>query len=232
MGVTIAYQGRLHDPAAVPELVRDLQATAKAAGWLCKTMEELVSEGRVACSGLRGITLYPHRECEPLHFHFDAAGHFTNHMYFTLLHDAERAAEFMAAVAESSALVRESERRRGIPEPVLPPRDPAEPSFFERGSRHVWTKTQFAGAQVHIAVCEVLRYVKERYAPELQVKDDTGYFETGDLGELEGQLALVDRLVGVTRRSVEATARSGPVTLEGLLTRLNVDLARAKDELH
>jgi hypothetical protein len=43
--------------------------------------------------------------------------------------------------------------------------------LFKKGSRYNWTKTQFAGPKVHIAVCAVLRYVKQRYAPELEVKE-------------------------------------------------------------
>src|SRR5437762_623338 len=89
MGITIAYTGKLSDAALVPELVSDLTAKAKDAGWLCKTMKELLAEGRVKCPGLEGISLYPHRECEPVHFHFDPEGTFINHTYHALLNDSK-----------------------------------------------------------------------------------------------------------------------------------------------
>lgn len=238
MGVMISYQGRLKDRAEVPELVRDLQATAEAAGWQFRTMEQLIAEGRVTCSGLQGITLYPHRECEPVHIHVDAAGELRNHMYFSMLQDGGLRPEIVEALAASSRLVRDVRRGLGrgdeeeAPAPEREPSAQPEPSFFEKGSRYLWTKTQFAGAPTHVAVCEVLRYVQQRYAPGLTVRDDTGYFETGDLAKLEGELALVDRLVGAAKRSFEAVARGGPTTLAGLLARLGADLREEKDALH
>ena len=52
MGICIAYTGKLREPALVPEFIRDLKAKAQAVGWPCKTMDELVAEELVTCSGL------------------------------------------------------------------------------------------------------------------------------------------------------------------------------------
>ena len=241
MGVSIGYRGRLRDPAVVPELVSDLKSRAGAAGWPCKTMDELVAEGRVACSGLQGITLYPHSQCEPVHFHFDDEGTFVNHTYFSLLHDPEKAAIFMEALAESAALSRrltsgttdeEVHRGSGLGVSVAATPDAPGLAFFKEGSRYNWTKTQFAGAKVHIAVCGLLRHVKDRYAPDLEVTDDSKYFEGGDYSRLEADLAYVDRLTDLTAKAFEAACSTGPTTLEGLLNRVNDDLAEAKNKLH
>ncbi|WP_437633254.1 hypothetical protein [Sorangium sp. So ce854] len=244
MGISIAYSGKLRDPALVPELVRDLAARAESAGWLCKTMKELVDEKRVTCSGLEGITLYPHRECEPVHFHFDEEGTFTNHYYHALLSNTEMADMMRQALAESAALTRKLTRstqsahaeggRGGAPRltvPTMPEAPGAE--FFKQGSRYNWTKTQFAGPKVHVAVCAILRYVKERYAPDLEVKDDSGYFETGDYAKLEAELAYIERLASLTTDAIQAAATSkGPMTLDALVNRINEELAEAKNKLH
>lgn len=245
MGISIAYSGKLRDPALIPELVADLAAKAESAGWLSKTMKELVAEKRVTCSGLEGITLYPHRECEPLHFHFDEEGTFTNHYYHALLHDPEMADMMRQALAESAALTRNLAERAQSPQtdaghgggpritvPTLPEASGVE--FFKRGSRYNWTKTQFAGPKVHVAVCAILRYVKERYAPDLQVKDDSGYFTSGDYAKLEAELAYVERLTSITTSAVQAAATSskGPMTLDEFVNRINEELAEAKNKLH
>ncbi|WP_437876006.1 hypothetical protein [Sorangium sp. So ce513] len=243
MGISIAYSGKLRDPALVPELVDDLAAKAESAGWLHKTMKELVAEKRVTCAGLEGITLYPHRECEPVHFHFDEEGTFTNHYYHALLSNTEMADMMRQALAESAALTRKltrsSERsptepgRGGAPRITVPelPEAPGT-DFFKQGSRYNWTKTQFAGPKVHVAVCAILRYVKERYAPDLEVKDDSGYFETGDYAKLEAELAYIDRLASLTTDAVQAAASKGPMTLDALVNRINEELAQAKNKLH
>ncbi|KYF68234.1 hypothetical protein BE11_12135 [Sorangium cellulosum] len=240
MGISIAYSGKLRDPALVPELVGDLAAKAESAGWLSKTMKELVAEKRVTCSGLEGITLYPHRECEPLHFHFDEEGTFINHYYHALLSNTEMADMMRQALAESAALTRNLARSAQsapgsggprIAVPALPEAPGAE--FFKQGSRYNWTKTQFAGPKVHVAVCTILRYVKERYAPDLEVKDDSGYFASGDYEKLEAELAYVERLAAITTDAVQAAASGkGPMTLDAFVNRINEELAEAKNKLH
>jgi len=249
MGISIAYKGKLHDTTLVPELVTDLTAKAKAAGWLHKTMKELVTEGRVTCNGLEGITLYPHRECEPLHFHFDGEGTFVNHTYYALLTDTKKADMMREALAESMALTRGLTRgtrkkvgrspaqggagpRVSIGVPGLPEAPGVD--FFKEGSLYNWTKTQFAGPKVHVAVCAILRYVKERYAPELEVKDDSGYFSEGDYEKLEAQLAYVDRITSLASEAIQAAAASskGPMTLDAFVDRINEELAEAKNKLH
>jgi hypothetical protein len=249
MGISIAYRGKLRDPGSVPALIDDLTAKARSVGWMCKTMKEMLAEGRVRCPGLEGVTLYPHRECEPLHFHFDEEGTFTNHTYYSVLHDPNMARMMREAMAESAALVqgikgaRKKEAgqgraheggggqsiRVGIPDmPAAPGND-----FFLEGSRYNWTKTQFAGPKVHIAVCAMLRYVKQRYAPDLEIKDDSGYFLDGDEAKLAVQMSYIDRLVMVTSKSVEAIASSGgAMTLDEFVDRLNEELADPKSKLH
>jgi hypothetical protein len=251
MGIAIAYRGRLDDPGVVAELVNDLAAKARSAGWLYKTMQELLAEGRVTCAGLEGITLYPHPECEPLHFHFDREGTFTNHTYHALLSDTKKANMMREALAESAALTRSFTRaarekapREGQAEgsagaqrvhisvPDLP-EDPGA-DFFKEGSRYNWTKTQFAGPKVHVAVCAILRYVKQRYARDLEIKDDSGYFVDGDYAKLEAQIAYVDRIASLTSQAIGAVAASstGSMSLDAFVERINQELADANNKLH
>lgn len=242
MGITIAYWGKLRDPSVVPELAADLTARAQSVGWLCKTMKEMIAEGRVKAPGLEGVSLYPHPESEPLHFHFDQEGTFTNHTYHAVLNDAEVARMMLEALAESAAITRGMKHYApkegadgGLRVTIGVPGVPANPdmSFFKEGSRYNWTKTQWAGPKVHIAVCAMLRYVRERYAPELVIKDDSGYFESGDEGKLASQMAYVERLVSVTTQAVEAMASEGGVhSLDTFVERLNEELAESRSKLH
>jgi hypothetical protein len=242
MGIAIAYRGRLDDPGVVAELVEDLAAKARSAGWLYKTMQELLAEGRVTCAGLEGITLYPHRECEPVHFHFNGEGTFTNHTYHALLSDTKKANMMREALAESAALTRSLTRaareesagaqpiRIGVPDlPEAPGAD-----FFKEGSRYNWTKTQFAGPKVHVAVCAILRYVKQRYARDLEIDDDSGYFIDGDYAKLEAQIAYVDRITSLTSQAIGAVAASstGSMSLDAFVERINKELADADNKLH
>jgi hypothetical protein len=245
MGISISYMGKLRSPDLVPELVADMRARAEAAGWLYKEMPALLAEGIVKCEGLRGISLYPHKDCEPLRFHLDAEGVFVNHFYQSLLDPGSTMAKMMLETAAESALLTrslsksaKSAGKKGAGGPRVSvaalPEDFASSSFLEQGRRYNWTKTQHAGPDVHMAVCEVLRHVKERYAPDLEIKDDSGYFEDGDRDKLLGQLAYTDRIASLAADAFQSVAASKapPTTLGGLLDRVNETLAGAKDKLH
>jgi hypothetical protein len=247
VGICIAYRGKLRDRALVPELVRDLTAKAKSVGWLYKTMDELVAEGHVTCSGLEGITLFPHRECDPLHYHFDGEGTFTNHTYHALLTDKKKAAMMLEALAESAAFMQKAttgpkakasarrERKGAGLHASLPDLSSAGTlDFFKEGSRYNWVKTQHAGSKVHIAVCAVMRHIKQRYAPDLEIKDDSGYFADGDEQKLEAQLAQVDRILSVASQAIATAAASakGPMSLDTFVDRINEELADAGNKLH
>lgn len=248
MGISIAYMGKLRSPDLIPEFVADMRARAVAAGWRHREMADLLAHGTVKCAGLQGITLYPHKECEPLRFHFDAEGVFVNHAYEELLSPTSETARMMreaivesaamsrAITAESSTRGKKKKKKSGGPQlsVVALPADMGSSAFMAQGRRYNWTKTQFAGADVHIAVCEVLRHVKERYAPDLEVIDDSGYFDDGDRDKLLGELAYVERwteLAADAFRSV-AAAKNPPRTVGDLVDRVSEELAGAKDKLH
>lgn len=58
-----------------------------------------------------------------------------------------------------------------------------------------FTKTQFAPIENHVAVCELLRMVKDNYFPGLQVWDEGEYWETGDVNRLAQHLHTLNRLM-------------------------------------
>ncbi|XXY54541.1 hypothetical protein WME91_25755 [Sorangium sp. So ce269] len=179
-----------------------------------------------------------------MHFHFDGEGTFINHTYHALLGNTEMADMMRQALAESAALTRnlaggsrkEAERESGgglrVSVPQLPEAPGAE--FFKQGSRYNWTKTQFAGPKVHVAVCAILRYVQQRYAPELEIKDDSGYFVTGDYEKLEAELAHVERITSLASSAIQAAATSskGQMSLDAFVERINQELAEARNRLH
>jgi hypothetical protein len=244
MGICIAYLGKLRSPDLVPELIADLRARAEAAGWGYMEMEELVREGRVSCEGLQGLSLFPHRECEPLRLHFDEEGVFVNHAYQSMRQPGSKMGQMMRdALVESASLSRKlaAQAKDDAPKGAGPsvsvvalPEDFGSSKFVEEGRRYNWTKTQFAGPDVHIAVCAVLRHVKERYAPDLEIVDDTGYFDHGDRDKLCGQMGVVERLVGLAGAAFQSVAgsKTPPTSMGDLLGRVNEELASAKDKLH
>jgi hypothetical protein len=63
-----------------------------------------------------------------------------------------------------------------------------------------FTKTQFAGADTHIALIRLLKYISKKYFSEIKVSDEGGYWETGDETVLRKTFArysfLLDKVAG------------------------------------
>jgi hypothetical protein len=54
-----------------------------------------------------------------------------------------------------------------------------------RCSYFVGVKTQYGAVRTHLWIVGLLRYLKSKYLPDLEVNDEGGYWETGDIPELE-----------------------------------------------
>lgn len=60
----------------------------------------------------------------------------------------------------------------------------------------VAVKTQFADIKDHIWLVELLRYIKGKYFPRLEVIDEGSYWESADPAELERR---IDELAGISK---------------------------------
>lgn len=55
----------------------------------------------------------------------------------------------------------------------------------------ITVKTQFMSAETHAMIIGLLNYIKEHYIPNLEVKDEGEYWETGDYRILEDKMRLI-----------------------------------------
>ena len=63
-------------------------------------------------------------------------------------------------------------------------------------------KTQFAPAEVHIAVVNLLRFLKKRYIPNLEVHDEGGYWETSDKEKLIEKMKFLDEKMDLVAKTL------------------------------
>jgi hypothetical protein len=61
--------------------------------------------------------------------------------------------------------------------------------------RRFWvsTKTQFAPISIHVAIIKLFRHLGQRYICNLEVEDDGGYWESGDVARLQERISKVER---------------------------------------
>lgn len=168
MGVTIHYRGTLDDSARLPVLCDELADVAQAMGWSAIRIDD----------------------------DYDAPADARLH------HDSD------GAHVEGNA---------GLKGIVLTPNDGSESLWFcfDRESQlrsllgqvllldgtlkpeESWasTKTQFSSPERHVWMVGLLRYVQKHYVSNLEVRDDGGYWDTGDLAELRRRMNLIDGMI-------------------------------------
>lgn len=99
-----------------------------------------------------------------------------------------------------------------------------ENSFKKERSAYQWTKTQFAGTEVHITLIGLLKYVKRTYMPNLEVKDEGEYWETENRELLEQNMGIINTAM----ETIEGIAESSD-SMEGFLDKLE-DWLKTKGE--
>lgn len=73
-----------------------------------------------------------------------------------------------------------------------------------------WVKTQFGSVEGHVAVVELLSYLKQQFVPDLDVTDESGYWEHRDLKQLIGHMARLRAMID----GFAAKLRASPLSPE------------------
>ena len=168
MGVTLHYRGTLDDPGRLPALCDELADVARAMGWSAVRIDD----------------------------DYDAP------LDARLNHDS------------SGARIDGNVGLKGI---VLTPDDGSESLWFcfdregqlrsllgqilildgtlKPEKSWAFTKTQFSSPERHVWIVGLLRYVQKRYVSDLEVRDDGGYWDTGDLAELRRRMNLIHGMI-------------------------------------
>lgn len=67
--------------------------------------------------------------------------------------------------------------------------------YIQEDEKYPWSfvKTQFAGAQAHVKVVNLLVYLQKKYFKAFKLIDDGGYYPDMDLDALETRMGIIDR---------------------------------------
>jgi hypothetical protein len=68
-------------------------------------------------------------------------------------------------------------------------------------------KTQYAPLEIHITVVNLLKYLKKRYIPDLEVHDEGKYWETNDLQMLQTKVDLLNEKLQEIAQVLDATEK-------------------------
>jgi hypothetical protein len=245
MGIRIAYMGKLRDPKQIGKLEEDISGMCKEMGWTVSTTEELLAEEQTSFQSLRGLILQTSPQCDWLHLTIDPEGRFVNHSFWELAQDYAKRRHLMEMVRENQrqlyALLGEKPQTEFSLDNAAAQNGmwATIPDLsninIDDGVGYNWINTHPGGVAGHIAVCRVLSYVKEHYAPALEIMDNSGYFNNHKLEELEIKMGEVDFMRERVLRAFKKTiseAPGGECDLREMLAKLNQCLGKDRDMLH
>jgi hypothetical protein len=98
-----------------------------------------------------------------------------------------------------------------------------------RCSYLVSVKTQFGKLETHLWIVSLLRYLKSEYLPDLEVSDEGGYWETGDVTELDTRRKFLDAKIAEFAKGF-SMMESGVRTADELISEIEEYFLRRKPD--
>jgi hypothetical protein len=162
MGVSIHYRGRLDETALLSSLLHEVDDIAQSMGWPSTSLDDDWSTPPNATL-TKGGTVQGHLGLKGIQI--------TPH-------------------PESEPLVLFFDRDGHLRSPMtmLMILDGA----LQPATAWVQMKTQFSGPDTHVWVIGLLKYLKKRYISNLEVSDESEYWDTGDRRRLEEDMAMLN----------------------------------------
>ena len=222
MGIVISYKGTIDDMARLDSLIADVRLFCQQTGWEYTEVSEQISGIALnTASEFMGRQRKRKPKAEPekwpeeetydagsLKLRFDSKNP-------DLIEEAYRGIVAHPPGTESLALTFDGQGRLchfiDVPQPWVkgPLRDQKHYLCFP-----LFCKTTGELDQ-HIAICVLLRMMRDSYIKDLKVDDETGYFKSGNLTKLRQGHAVMAGLIGAVKNS--------PALLKAVLKAAGVD---------
>jgi hypothetical protein len=77
-----------------------------------------------------------------------------------------------------------------------------------------FTKTQFANVTTHVALCNLLRFLGDKYFEDWEVCDEGRYYETGNLEYLAQVMGFLNAAINDMAEALETVPAAPGVSLE------------------
>lgn len=216
MGIVISYQGTLDDTTQLDNLVADVRLFCQHAGWEFDEVAEPISgvalttpeefmggAEREEKKEKKKDSIPPEKWPEEETFREGGMTIWFDAKTAILLEESMRGVIVHPTGTDSLRLTFDSRGRLckydAIPQEWVKGQLKDQKHYF---CLPLFCKTTGETDQ-HGAICVLLRMLRDKYIKTLDVSDETGYFESGDLRKLQDGHAMMAGLVGMMRKSPE-----------------------------
>ena len=181
MGVSIHYRGRLNDIDLLPSLCDEIGDMARSMGWSSTTLDD--------------------DWAIPVDAKLVGGGNIEGHLGLKGVQITPH------PESEPLVLFFDSAGNLRSPMTVLTLLD----GTLKPESAWISMKTQFAGADTHVWVIGLLKYIKKRYISDLEVSDESEYWDTGDRQALEADMEFINGKLNYLTSAI-SSERMGDLT--------------------
>jgi hypothetical protein len=178
MGITIHYKGQMDDTSMLPMLIEEIQDIADTKGWKSNILNEDWGTKPNASIVSRG----------QIEGDLGLKG---------ISFSPGEGCESMSLFFDRYGHVMDPMTMLCIIDGTIKPTDAC-----------VHVKTQFANSETHIWIISILKYLKKEYISNLEVIDEGGYWETGDVKELEKRMKFLGDKINAIANAIS----SAPIT--------------------
>ncbi|MBK8051874.1 MAG: hypothetical protein IPK35_01000 [Saprospiraceae bacterium] len=201
MGLSFHYRGKLKNAQMLPSFVEEIEDICQILNWKTSVFDTEYPDHKFTSPPNNedyGIIFTP-PECEPVCFVFDSEGN----IYVPWLKDILNKNES----GEVKVITVQLNLTDDGLEPVVSEKSEGfDPKLLVY---QVHVKTQFAGAETHIKVIELLKYLSGKYLDDFELIDESKYYETGNIELLQDKLNVINEFLDSFQEMLnEATIKS------------------------
>lgn len=177
MGVSIHYRGRLDSPDRLPGLREKLICIATSMGWQCRVLDEdwSVPANAVLEHSGEGAELKGYLGLKGIQLKPPGKSESLDFFF--------NAKGYLLSPMDVIL----------IQEGVLTPDD-----------AWVSVKTQFLAPEMHVMIIGLLKYIKAHHLPNLEIKDEGEYWDTGDYRVLEDKIRVIQEKMDYLSRELSS----------------------------
>jgi len=199
MGITIHYKGTIRDLALIEKLQEEMVDICQAMNWDYQLWNEDLSQPFDAKLTHKngGASIEGHIPLKGISIITDP-----NNESLELLFNAEgRLSSFMLEILKHDGTL-------------------------SKDHNWIFVKTQYGTIDAHIAIVKLLSYLKQNYIPDLEVKDEGEYWETGDKENLKGKRAFLFGKIAQFEKALSSIEIEGEPSTEEVVKKIEGAVAK------
>lgn len=219
MGLSFHYKGRLQEAANLPLLIEEVEDICKTLGWKVNVFETRFPQDTFLekiDDHDYGIMFEP-TNCEPILLVFNSQGRLFNTFFKQMMRDETK--------GNVKVITVKLDLNDENPEPIISEDDdekfdPSELIY------NISVKTQYSGAEEHVKIIELLRYLSVKYLADFEMMDESKYWDTKNSEDLHIKMDSLNTIIEAFNDIIKDKSIQDPKEFLSLIRMLKAQIKK------